>query len=73
MSELVPEIEVRRAKRALSEKKIPSEVVGRIMTAATYAPSCLPVVAFYSCLKRGRLKVIGSRFRVHGSKIIKGS
>ena len=40
MSELIPEIQVRRAKRALSEKKIPSEVVGRIMTAATFAPSC---------------------------------
>ena len=40
MSELIHEIGVRRAKRALSEKKIPSEVVGRIMTAATYAPSC---------------------------------
>jgi nitroreductase len=40
MSELIQEIEVRRAKRALSEKKIPSEVVGRIMTAATFAPSC---------------------------------
>ena len=40
MGELIQEIEVRRAKRALSEKKIPPEVVGRIMTAATYAPSC---------------------------------
>jgi nitroreductase len=40
MSELIPEIERRRAKRALSEKKIPSELVGRIMTAATFAPSC---------------------------------
>jgi nitroreductase len=40
MSELIQEIEVRRAKRALSEKQIPSKVVGRIMTAATYAPSC---------------------------------
>jgi nitroreductase len=40
MSELIPEIEVRRARRALSENKIPSEVIGRIMTAATYAPSC---------------------------------
>ena len=40
MSELIQEIEVRRAKRALSEKKIPAEVVGRIMTAATFAPSC---------------------------------
>jgi nitroreductase len=40
MSELIPEIDVRRAKRALSEKKIPLEVVERIMTAATFDPSC---------------------------------
>ena len=40
MSGLIREIKMRRANRALSEKKIPSEVVGRIMTAATYAPSC---------------------------------
>jgi nitroreductase len=40
MAGLVHEIEIRRAKRALSEKKIPEEVVKRIMTAATYAPSC---------------------------------
>ena len=40
MSELIKEIEERRARRALSEKKIPMEVIGRIMTAATYAPSC---------------------------------
>ena len=40
MSELIREIDIRRAKRAVSEKDIPSEVVGRIMTAATYAPSC---------------------------------
>ncbi len=40
MSELTPEINERRARRALSEKEIPGEVVRRIMTAATYAPSC---------------------------------
>ena len=40
MSGLIPEIEMRRATRALNEKKIPSQVVNRIMTAATYAPSC---------------------------------
>ena len=40
MSELIREIDIRRAKRAVSEKDIPSEVVGRIMTAATFAPSC---------------------------------
>jgi nitroreductase len=37
---LVDEIEKRRAKRALSEDKIPEDILGRIMTAATYAPSC---------------------------------
>ena len=41
MEGLLHEIEIRRAKRALSEEKIPEEVVKRIMTAATYAPSCL--------------------------------
>ncbi len=40
MEGLVHEIEIRRAKRALSEKKIAHEVLKRIMTAATYAPSC---------------------------------
>lgn len=40
MSELIHEIDVRRAKRALSSRGIAAEVVGRIMTAATYAPSC---------------------------------
>ena len=40
MSEFIPEIECRRAKRAYSEKPIPEDMIGRIMTAATYAPSC---------------------------------
>lgn len=40
MKELVNEIEQRRAKRALSEEKIPGDIISRIMTAATYAPSC---------------------------------
>ena len=40
MSELLKEIEARRANRALSEKPIPAETLSRIMTAATYAPSC---------------------------------
>ncbi len=40
MKDLIPEIGTRRANRALSDKKIPAEVIGRIMTAATYAPSC---------------------------------
>lgn len=41
MEGLLNEIDIRRAKRALSEEKISEEVVKRIMTAATYAPSCL--------------------------------
>lgn len=40
MSELLKEIETRRANRALSEKTIPPDTLSRIMTAATYAPSC---------------------------------
>ena len=40
MGELIKEINERRAKRAFSEKKIPDEVIRRVMTAATYAPSC---------------------------------
>jgi len=40
MTALMDEIEKRRAKRALSEEKIPEEVLKRLMTAATYAPSC---------------------------------
>ncbi len=40
MSELLPEIDARRANRALSEEPIPSETVERMVTAATYAPSC---------------------------------
>lgn len=40
MSEFIPEIELRRAKRAYSEKPIPEDMIERMMTAATYAPSC---------------------------------
>jgi len=40
MAGLLKEIDERRAKRALSEKKIPDEIVARLMKAATYAPSC---------------------------------
>jgi nitroreductase len=40
MEGLLNEIEIRRAKRALNEEKIPEEVLKRILTAATYAPSC---------------------------------
>jgi len=40
MEELIPEISIRRAKRALSDKKIPDNIVRRVMTAATLAPSC---------------------------------
>ncbi len=38
--ELIEDINVRRAKRALSDKKIPDDVIQRVMTAATYAPFC---------------------------------
>jgi nitroreductase len=40
MNDLLSVIDERRAKRAMSEKKIPDEVVARFMKAATYAPSC---------------------------------
>lgn len=40
METMLHEIEIRRAKRALSEQTIPPETIARIMTAATYAPSC---------------------------------
>jgi nitroreductase len=40
MSEILSQIETRRARRALSEKSIPQETLARIMTAATYASSC---------------------------------
>ena len=40
MGELIHEINIRRAYRAFSDKKISGEVIQRIMTAATYAPSC---------------------------------
>ena len=40
MTHLLKAIEQRRAKRAFSGKKIPEENTSRILTAATYAPSC---------------------------------
>jgi len=40
MDKMLPAIEKRRARRALSENAIPQEILHRIMTAATYAPSC---------------------------------
>ena len=40
MENIIPAIEMRRARRAYSEKAIPPETLQRIMTAATYAPSC---------------------------------
>ncbi len=36
----IAEIEKRRAYRALSDEKIPEEILERILRAATYAPSC---------------------------------
>ena len=40
MSHLLKAIEQRRANRAYSGKKVPEETISRVMTAATYAPSC---------------------------------
>lgn len=40
MKHLFSAIEQRRANRAYDRKKVPEEIIGRIMTAATYAPSC---------------------------------
>lgn len=40
MKGLLEVIEKRRARRALSDKPIPEDIVKRLMTAATYAPSC---------------------------------
>ncbi len=40
MSGIVPELEKRRARRALRSDPIPDDVIDRIMTAATLAPSC---------------------------------
>lgn len=39
MTEILKEIAARRARRALSEKPVEAEVMARVMTAATYAPS----------------------------------
>jgi nitroreductase len=41
MSKLVAEIEKRRAYRALDDKPVPDEVIDRILTAGSYAPSCM--------------------------------
>ncbi len=40
MGSLLREIQERRAKRALDTRKVPEDVVRRIMAAATWAPSC---------------------------------
>jgi nitroreductase len=40
MNEIIKEIEDRKSKRALSEKPVPEEVVKRLLSAGTYAPSC---------------------------------
>ncbi len=40
MDQLVPEITTRRARRAMSPRPIDDEVLTRVMTAATLAPSC---------------------------------
>ena len=40
MSRILEEIEIRRVRRALSEKPVPGDALARNMTAATCAPSC---------------------------------
>jgi nitroreductase len=40
MNTIIPAIEARRARRALDTRPIPAETLGRIMSAATLAPSC---------------------------------
>jgi nitroreductase len=40
VSEMLSEIQVRRARRALSDRAIDRQTVERIMTAAVWAPSC---------------------------------
>ncbi|MFW2367970.1 MAG: nitroreductase family protein [Desulforhopalus sp.] len=40
MSGLLKEIEERRAKRAITDQEVPADVIGRLMSAATLAPSC---------------------------------
>ena len=40
MGELLQQIAERRAKRALREDAVPEDVLQRVLTAATYAPSC---------------------------------
>jgi len=40
MNQLVPEIFTRRARRAMSPSPLDDEVLFRVMTAATFAPSC---------------------------------
>lgn len=40
MAELIKEIDERHARRAFSDRKIQKDVLDRVFTAATYAPSC---------------------------------
>ena len=40
MSKMIEQIETRRARRALSDQAVAEDVLARVMTAATYAPSC---------------------------------
>lgn len=40
MPDLLKEIEERRATRAFKEDKLEGDIINRLMTAATYAPSC---------------------------------
>jgi nitroreductase len=40
MADLLREIDVRRARRAFSGEKVQDSIIARLMTAATFAPSC---------------------------------
>ena len=40
MDRIIKEIEKRKSKRALSTEAVPEDVVNRLLTAGTYAPSC---------------------------------
>ncbi len=41
MDTIIQAIEARRARRALAERSVPKDALDRILTAATFAPSCM--------------------------------
>lgn len=69
MTGLLKEIEERRSFRAIDEKPIPKEVLERVMTAATLAPSCFNkqpwrflVLQGDDALNRGREHLKGGNY-----------